>query len=280
MAKDAKPGLSWWVVVAAAALVGAIAWGATSWLLGEADHATDRGAARVDAIKTGLGIGAGTTGVFALLLAIRRQNHHERTAADTTHDATERRVTELYTKAVEQLGSPKAPVRLGGLYALERLGETQETQRPTIINVICAYLRMHYTLPVEPAADAPPEQHDRYEDRVREAQVRFTAQRILRRHRQPTTRPNLYWRGVTIDLSGANLRAMDFASVDLEMANLSGATLTDANLGGADLRGADLSRANLSSARVSPSTRLDVPSAYEVRDGRLVPKQDVETAPG
>ena len=115
-----------------------------------------RGVARVDAIKTALGIGAGTTGIFALLLAVRRQTHQEHTAADNVLDAAERRVTELYTKAVEQLGSAKAPVRLGGLYALERLGETHELQRRTIINVLCAYLRMRYTVPDEPADDAPP----------------------------------------------------------------------------------------------------------------------------
>jgi len=39
----------------------------------------------------------------------------------TTRDATERRITELYTKAADQLGSEKAPVRLAGLQALQRL---------------------------------------------------------------------------------------------------------------------------------------------------------------
>jgi hypothetical protein len=86
-----------------------------------ASRANDVPAARIEAIKTGLGIGAGTGGGFALLLAVRRQWHQEVTGASTEHDATERRVTELYTKAVEQLGSDKAPVRLGGMYALERL---------------------------------------------------------------------------------------------------------------------------------------------------------------
>jgi hypothetical protein len=127
-----KPGLSWWVVVAAAMVVAAVAWGATEWLLGEADGATDRGAARVDAIKTGLGIGAGATGIFALLLAVRRQTHQEHTAADTSFDAAEKRVIELYTKAVEQLGSDHSAVRLGGLYALERLAQgNPDTGKPS-----------------------------------------------------------------------------------------------------------------------------------------------------
>jgi hypothetical protein len=59
--------------------------------------------------------------VVALVLSGRRQWHSEETQRDTREDAVARRITELYGKAVEQLGSDKAPVRLGGLYALERL---------------------------------------------------------------------------------------------------------------------------------------------------------------
>jgi hypothetical protein len=57
--------------------------------------ARDSAAARVDAIKTGLSIGAGTGGVFAPLLAVRRQWHQELTATDATLDAEARRITEL-----------------------------------------------------------------------------------------------------------------------------------------------------------------------------------------
>lgn len=39
----------------------------------------------------------------------------------TDRDATERRITELYTKAAELLGSGQVSVRMAGLYALERL---------------------------------------------------------------------------------------------------------------------------------------------------------------
>ncbi|MEV4250934.1 hypothetical protein AB0J63_47045 [Streptosporangium canum] len=76
--------------------------------------------------------------------AFRRQRHQEIATAHATHDATERRVTELYTKAVEQLGHAGAAVRLGGLYALERLAQDNPGHRQTIVNVICAYLRMPY----------------------------------------------------------------------------------------------------------------------------------------
>lgn len=68
-------------------------------------------------------------------------------------DATEKNVTELYTKAADQLGSEQAAVRLAGLYALERLAHNNPGQRQSIVNVICAYLRMPFT---PPDAQPPP----------------------------------------------------------------------------------------------------------------------------
>jgi hypothetical protein len=74
----------------------------------------------------------GTGGAVALLLTARRQRYTELTLIHTTSGATERRITELYTKAADQLGSDKAPVRLAGLHALERLAQnTPEQLRPS-----------------------------------------------------------------------------------------------------------------------------------------------------
>jgi Pentapeptide repeats (9 copies) len=109
---------------------------------------------RLDALRTALAVGAGAAGVATIMLAARRQVHQERVAAATESDASERRTTELYAKSVEQLGSDKSAVRLGGLYALERLAQTAPNQRQTVVNVICAYLRMPYLPPTgidEPA---------------------------------------------------------------------------------------------------------------------------------
>ncbi len=51
--------MSWWVVAAGGVVVAGVAWGATAWLLSEAAQAQDPAAARVEAIKTGLRVGAG-----------------------------------------------------------------------------------------------------------------------------------------------------------------------------------------------------------------------------
>jgi hypothetical protein len=127
--------LTWWIV-AGAVVVAVVSLVATIALLHVAARAQDPASARVEAIKTGLSIGAGAGGIFALLLATRRQWHQERAAADTVRDAEERRITELYTKAADQLGSDQAPVRLAGLYALERLAQGAPSARPS--SMCCA----------------------------------------------------------------------------------------------------------------------------------------------
>ncbi|MGW3959313.1 pentapeptide repeat-containing protein [Amycolatopsis sp. NPDC005003] len=149
--------------------------------------------ARLDALKTAANIVVGTGGAAALLLAARRQRSAELDLVQKEHDATERRITEIYGKAADQLGSDKAPVRLAGLYALERLAGGYEEHRQTIVNVLCAYLRMPFK---------------RIAKNAEELQVRKAAQGILRQHLRPgpAERPNEdFWPDIDLDFSGATL---------------------------------------------------------------------------
>ncbi|NBH04094.1 pentapeptide repeat-containing protein [Amycolatopsis sp. SID8362] len=207
-----RPPLSWWVVAAAAVVVIAVAWGCTQWLLTEANLADDVGAARVEAIKTGLGIGAGTTGIFALMLAVRRQWHSE-------VDAAEKNTTELYTKAADQLGSDKAPVRLAGLYALERLAQDNPRQRQSIVNVFCAYLRMPFDVPQSP--------EERAEDKeiAQEREVRLAAQRILFDHLRADS-GRTFWDQIDLDLTKAYLINVAMSGCVMRSAQFAGATFT------------------------------------------------------
>ena len=154
-----RPMSAWSWMLAAAAAVVITAFIVTTWLLAIAGHAkpgTDQANSRLDAVRTGLAAGAGAGAAVGLMLAFRRQHHQEIATDLTDRDATERRITELYTKAVEQLGNDKAPVRLGGLYALERLAQDNPAHRQTIVDVICAYLRMPFS-PTAPASKPEPE---------------------------------------------------------------------------------------------------------------------------
>lgn len=173
---------------------------------------------RIDSIKYGLGAIAAAGAAGALLIGMRRQRH-------TEQDSTQRHVTELYTKAAEQLGHAEAAVRLAGLYALERLGQDNEDQRQTIVDVICAYLRMSDGPDID-SDDAVPsvDQKDSVStdesdapERRQEIEVRLTAQRILLKHvtlqdgsgegSTGTTGAGLsfFWPNTTLDLTGAVL---------------------------------------------------------------------------
>ena len=172
-----RPISAWWWMLAAAAAVVIVAFVVTVWLLAIASGAnpgTDRANSRLDAVRTGLAAGAGAGAAVGLMLAFRRQHHQEIATDLTDRDATERRITELYTKAVEQLGNDKAPVRLGGLYALERLAQDNPAHRQTIVNVICAYLRMPFRprRASKPESPRPPKPRERQVLRLKRALMR------------------------------------------------------------------------------------------------------------
>jgi uncharacterized protein YjbI with pentapeptide repeats len=245
-----QPIPAWRWMLAAAAAVVITAFVVTIWLLTIADHAkpgTDRANSRLDAVRTGLAAGAGAGAAVGLMLAFRRQHHQEIATDLSDRDATERRITELYTKAVEQLGSDKAPVRLGGLYALERLAQDNPAQRQTIVNVICAYLRMPFspTEPDELEGKVPRDLAKKAEAEARvseirntwwqERQVRLTAQRILAEHlrddsakdQQSTDPPRArFWPGIRLDLAGATLIDFNLGNGVMADASFSGATFS------------------------------------------------------
>ncbi|WP_158075662.1 pentapeptide repeat-containing protein [Actinokineospora bangkokensis] len=214
------------------------------WLL--VDPGTPDAGTQLELVRIGLTVLLGSGGLFGLWLAWRRQRSTEialvqkqRDQADVARaydlqreDSLAKRITELYTKAAEQLGSDKAPVRLAGLYALERLAQDHPEQRQTVVNVLCAYLRMPYTLPGEP----PPDDADndltaRHRERVQEREVRLTAQRILTHHLRPGDDPDTpattFWADIDLDLTGATLIDLDLASTTIRTARFRGTQFHD-----------------------------------------------------
>ncbi|TCO65931.1 pentapeptide repeat-containing protein [Actinocrispum wychmicini] len=200
-------------------LVAGLSVGLLLALLGSNDP---RDAIRLDTIRTASNIVIGTGGAAALLLAARRQRSAELDLWKKDHDATERRVTELYGKAADQLGSDKAPIRLAGLYALERLAQGNPAHRQTIVNLICAYLRMPFDPPVadpgragnghsprlrSPRVDRA--RHPAHEGRVQELEVRQAAQTLLAGHLRPgdgaSGPADVFWTDIELNLSNATL---------------------------------------------------------------------------
>lgn len=64
------------------------------------------------------------------------QGHGEQTRADQ-----QRRITESFSKAAEQLGSDKLEVRLGGVYSLERISKESLDDYWTVMENLTAFVR-------------------------------------------------------------------------------------------------------------------------------------------
>jgi len=220
----------------------------------------------------------------------------------------EGQITDRFTKAIDQLGAVegtamsadvrsgvnrsniKLEVRLGGIYALERIAQDSPKDHWTIIEVLTAYVRENsptiegseqtvgklgsLPTPIPPGAE------------TKQPHVRADIQAILtvigRRNvaHDPPDRivhlPNANLVGADLvgahlekadvigaDLRGAFLRVAHLKKADVIGADLSGAHLRCADLTGADLSGADLTGADLPGADLSGAhlNRVDLAGA-------------------
>jgi uncharacterized protein YjbI with pentapeptide repeats len=159
----------------------------------------------------------------------------------------DKQITEHYTRAVEQLGSDRLSVRLGAIYALERIARDSERDHWPIMEVLTAYVREHAPWPpkkVQPLADdlSPlPEKDPPQGEPAADIEAILT---VLGRRTRSFEQENqqLYLYGT--DLRGADLRR----------AHLEGADLRRSNLDGADLYGAHLEAAFLGEASLEETT--------------------------
>jgi hypothetical protein len=178
--------ISWWWIPIGLLVIVVTTWSSLAILLSIADTAPDKAKQvelRADSVKTALTVGAGTAGAAALMLGVRRQWLGERAQFHTEHDSSEQRVTELYTKAADQLGHDKAAVRLAGIYALERVGQNNAAHRQTVLNVLCAYLRLPSEVnDDEGRAVSPSNQGQSAVARGQDVEVRLAIQAVLKKH--------------------------------------------------------------------------------------------------
>ena len=187
--------------------------------------------------------GLAVAGGLAVTYRTYRQNRAEQ---DRTYELRQaEQVNERYTKAVEQLGHEKAPVRLGALHSLDRLAQDNLELRPLVVDVFCAYLRMPYTPPMSDEPTTEPVtaaveatstnsgREQRGRDAAQELQVRSTAQRLLAAHlrcagrdaqRIKASRNEPFWPDTSLDLTGAALVDLDFKAVSAGSARFSRAT--------------------------------------------------------
>ncbi|MET8145649.1 pentapeptide repeat-containing protein [Sphaerisporangium sp. NPDC005288] len=172
--------------------------------------------------------------------------------ARTVETAQESQLTDRYTKAVEQLGSPKPDVRLGGIYALQRLAADSPRDTITIGNVLAAYVRNHDTCTTNAPQTNLPKQ--------------CTTHNVKTSQDTPLARPGtdvLAALSIALALTprapdGRPTSLTDFTQVRFPYTDLTGVNLTNADLTGADLTGANLSHANLTHADLSDANLTNV----------------------
>ncbi|MDF3146454.1 MULTISPECIES: pentapeptide repeat-containing protein [unclassified Streptomyces] len=176
-----------------------------------------------------------------LQLNLRATAQQLQATQDQLTVARQSQITERFTRAMDQLGSDQLVVRLGGIYALERIAKDSPADAGIIAGILCSYLRQH-----APAPDTPTAGSDVPHLVARAPDVQAALTVLVRRAARPDDEEPL--RLIGVDLRRADLTKADLAGADLEGAHLNWAWLPDARLDGADLNDADLSEANLAGA--------------------------------
>ena len=229
-----------WVILVSIILIGGITLSCRFWVQ---LHGTQ------DSVSTTIrNIGLVVGGAVAILLAIWRSRVAERQA--TTAQRT--LLNERYQRGAEMLGSDVLSVRLGGVYALQRLAEEQPDQyHIEIMKLFGAFVRA-------PTFDGTthPTEHPPREIR-QDVQAIMTA--IGSRSRTGLSIEQKL--DFSVDLHGAdisraylcetNLKCATLIGTNLAHATLTGADLSDSNLTFGDLHGAECLGAQITNARMS-----------------------------
>jgi hypothetical protein len=157
-----------------AIVAGIIVFGVLWWLLPPALYRDAGGDANArlkavtdtrTALLAGL-VGLGALGTFWLNSRVHRiteQGH----------------ITDRYAKAIEQLGSETIDVRLGGIYALERIAHDspRDQDQATIVEVLSAFVRVHSDPVYRLRKDQPELKPDKHERELAKSTSRPNASR-------------------------------------------------------------------------------------------------------
>lgn len=158
----------------------------------------------------------------------------------------EGQLTERFSRAVDQLGSDKLDVCLGGIYALERIAQESPTDHGPIVEILSAYLREHAAWKAD---DKSVRRIARKTDEGGGPRADFqAAATVLGRRAAEHRRLERY----RLDLANVDLRGANLFDVHWERAFLEGA-----HLEGADFGGAFLSDANLHDAHLDEAVLID-----------------------
>ncbi|MBD2443534.1 pentapeptide repeat-containing protein [Dolichospermum sp. FACHB-1091] len=185
-------------------------------------------------------------------------NKNAEAANKNAEAANQKQITERFSKAIEQLGSDKPEVILGGIYTLERIARDSESDQWTIMEVLTAFVRQNAPIIKENESQSP-------EDQEKFQKLRISIQACLTviAERKHPDLENKYIDLTEVNISGFNLIELNLKGFNFTVANLTEAKLTRADLEGADLYKADLEGAYLTEANLTEAelTEADLTEA-------------------
>jgi len=226
--------------------------------------------------------------LFGLYLIHRRILALEK-SSQSTHEA---QMIDRFARAIEQLGTYKLEVQLGGIFALEKIAMESSRDHWMIMEVLTAYLRENtkgnQALDMATQSITPPGTNGFAASRRAPADIqailtvlgrrKWVEEEVAEMRVLNLRRCNLRYadlrraylgfanmRGCQLDkanlsearLTGTFLAEANLTGANLLKADLRDANLTGANLEGANLRGALLDRANLQGARLNGALLSD-----------------------
>jgi uncharacterized protein YjbI with pentapeptide repeats len=261
-------GVTFWVIAGSVAGVAAflvLLGPGAKWLdlgslngLTPEQRATDIDAMRGYLIQVGAGfLALGALIYTALNFRLSREGH----------------VTDRYTKAIEQLGSNYEDVRLGAIYALERIMIDSARDQPTIVEVLAAFVRGH--APHRPSGDD--EDPDSEYPEFSPSSDIIAAVTVLGRRPQGREERGKVDLKFTY-LAYARLEHLNLSGMDLSNSVLYGTILTRADLGRAILTNANLSAARLVDANLTYANLIGASMSETVLEGANLTGADLTSA--
>jgi uncharacterized protein YjbI with pentapeptide repeats len=184
-----------------------------------------------------------------------------------------RLITERFTRSIEQLGNKEETIRIGGIYALERIANDSPRDGWTIMEVLSSFIRgkqnikgqdltakvstiktdTQAALTVIKRRQTDLEDDNKYLDlsltNLCEANLVAAHLNRAKLNNSILVKADLSQANLNfVNLSNTNLSEANLTAVKLINANLIQANLSNANLSAADLHEANLNKANLSDA--------------------------------
>jgi hypothetical protein len=216
-------------------------WAVPTWeTISEISTLKERVASQIEFVKTMAQIILGALVFGTLYFTWRRVAAAERTAEaaeQTVKVAQEGQITERFTKAVEQLGNSESmAIRLGGIYALERIAKDSKNDHWPVMEVLTAYVRGNSPKEVPPDGEEPA-----YKPVATDIQAILT---VLGRRNVQHEKPCQVLDLADTDLRGADFRRAKIAGIEFSLARLNDVTFSEAELTEARFCGATLDGAN------------------------------------